>query len=230
MRLPPKRLSPRVQLTKEMLDEAQPYALKSARFGLYERGYPENQIEKLFRKELPRSSEIFKESVRLGDNKFLGLKGEMAFNLYRGLPYSLAFQVAQGYYTRTHWYERVPPDGCIDTASSPSDFCSQSPTLDVKTRRRQKLAKYEGLCVYVRSLDRLTDDVYVGVSERSRADVRFTAPLLQIFGYALQSEVHAAAASYRNKFRCFIHFHDLHPIQYLNLDEYKTQKTVYDLI
>jgi len=73
--------------------------------------------------------------------------------------------------------------------------------------------------------DKLKDEIYVAISERSRRNLRYTNPQYLILGYALKNEVLA-----HPKRKCyFIRFLDLHPIHNLNRSDYLDPVRVGDL-
>jgi hypothetical protein len=247
MSFPSEKNCPRIVLSSEIKLEAEPYIYKSTIRGLYDEKHIEDYpsfcdlLDPRSVGNLSFSAQLrFKELL---PDKTLGLHGEIAFNICRGLDYHAAFEVAKSYVyhsievkkTHKRLYPYVYPDACLDSSCSVKSRCSGSKTIDVKTHGRPDCIKHLGLGIanawWLSHAGRY-DDFYVAVSERCEhnasygTDGKRTYKVIDyaILGYAIQKEVDDVTPNpwhWRN-----IHFDKLHPIDCLTPSDYETSETV----
>jgi len=259
MKFPPEQVSPHRALSSVTKQEAEVYAHKSAIRGLFDKKYI-SETPTLYSKDRipdyprswfnslldPRSADFLPLNVRAEYNdllkkKKLGLHCEIAFHIYRGLDYHVAFKVAESYVyhgvvdyeTGEVLYPHVYPDACLDTSCSVLNLCLGSKTIDVKGQSYEGNNKYVGLGITNDWwLNHSHDDFYVAASEcpSHNASLGGTYEVIDyaILGYAFKEEVDAVTPNtsrwrYRN-----IHCYNLHPIDCLTPYDYETSETVCD--
>jgi hypothetical protein len=247
MKFPLEKYCPRIPLSSEIKLEAEPYVYKATIRGLYDTGFIEDYPSFLDLLD-PRNVSSLSLSAQVKYGELLethtcGLHGEIAFDIYRGLDYHVAFEVAKSYVyhdikvTKTGklLYPYVYPDACLDVSCSVQGNCLGSKTIDVKARGRPESLKYLGLGIkdtwWLSHVGRY-DDFYVAVSELeehvSHSCDAASKPVYEVIGYAIlgfatQREVEAVTPNplYRN-----IHYDCLHRIEHLNPRDCETSETV----